>query len=105
MLPVFSVLQLESEPTVLLLVILLMLQCSPLPNITWSRLVQGDNSLLGSNIDISPETFLLSIRSVQQADVGEYVCSGSHGVGQLLAHLKLRGNARPAYQLYIACIM
>jgi len=63
-----------------------------LPNITWSRLVQGDNSLSGSNIDISPESFVLSVRSVQRADVGEYVCRGSHGVGQLLARLKLRGN-------------
>ncbi len=36
--------------------------------------------------------FLLTVVNVQPADVGDYICNASNGVGQLVATLKIRGE-------------
>lgn len=65
---------------------------SPLPTITWSRIVQGDNSISVNNVVVNNEAFLLTVVNVQPADVGDYICNASNGVGQLVATLKIRGE-------------
>ena len=65
---------------------------SPLPTITWSRIVQGDNSLSVDNVVVNDEAFLLTVVNVRLADVGDYICNASNGVGQLVATLKIRGE-------------
>ena len=64
--------------------------------------MQGDNSVSASNIQVVENSFVLSVTNVQPADVGEYVCEGSHGVGQLIAHLKLRGTRYSVFE-YCVC--
>ena len=43
------------------------------------------------NIRRNNDTFVLSVINVQPADVGDYLCNASDGVGQLVASLKIRG--------------
>ena len=40
----------------------------------------------------SQEAFLLTVSNVQPADVGDYICNASDGVGQLVATLRIRGD-------------
>lgn len=74
------------------MVITSMMMCSPLPTIAWSRIVQGNNSLSVANVRENSETFVLSVVNVQPADVGDYICNASNGVGQLVATLRIRGD-------------
>ena len=65
---------------------------SPLPTIAWSRIVQGNNSLLSDKVVVNNEFFRLTVINVQPADVGDYICNASNGVNQLVATLKIRGE-------------
>ena len=40
----------------------------------------------------SQEIFVLTVSNVQPADVGDYICNASDGVGQLVATLMIRGD-------------
>ena len=40
----------------------------------------------------NPENFDLTVSNVQPADVGDYICNASDGVGQLVATLRIRGD-------------
>lgn len=44
------------------------------------------------NIREHTETFVLSVVNIQPADVGDYICNASDGVGQLVATLRIRGE-------------
>ena len=65
---------------------------SSLPTIAWSRIVQGNNSLLPGKVIVDDDSFILTVIDVQPADVGDYICNASDGVNQLVATLKIRGE-------------